>query len=288
MSEFVSSSRVCVIGTGPRGIAACRALSERGIPFDCFEKLGSVAESLFGSAEAARGADGRGRRNAADGPQACAIAEALESYVSRFGFRPRIVFGRAVEYVSRRRGGRWRVHLDRGPARFYDAIFVAAGHRPRGAARTRSDRLLPDDAPFFDPEEREALCDDLPLWNHLIHPRYPNLFFLARLPTVRLTLCVSEEQSKYAAACLAGDYALPTRSQMNRERQAMRLAGREPDSDPGHCPALVADTRYAFHLRRERVRRTPLSETADRRAGEACERRSLASALRRTPVVVRS
>ena len=31
-----------MIGTGPRGVAACRALSERGIPFDCFEKLGCL------------------------------------------------------------------------------------------------------------------------------------------------------------------------------------------------------------------------------------------------------
>jgi len=277
-----------VIGTGPRGIAACRALSERGIPFDCFEKLGSVAESLFDPAEAARGADGRGQRDAAHDLQACAIAEILESYVSRFGLRPRIAFGRAVEYVSRRRGGRWRVHLDRGPARFYHAIFVAAGRRPRGAARARSDLLLPDDAAFFDPEEREVLCDDLPLWNHLIHPRYPNLFFLARLPTVRLTLCIAEEQSRFAAASLARDYALPTRSQMNRERRAMQLARRSPGSEPSHCPTSIADTRYAFHLRRERVRRTPVSETVDRRAGEVRKSRSLASAPRSTSVVARS
>lgn len=29
--------RVCVIGAGSSGIAACQALHSRGIPFDCFE-----------------------------------------------------------------------------------------------------------------------------------------------------------------------------------------------------------------------------------------------------------
>jgi dimethylaniline monooxygenase (N-oxide forming) len=31
---------VCVIGAGSSGITAVKALHERGIPFDCFEKSG--------------------------------------------------------------------------------------------------------------------------------------------------------------------------------------------------------------------------------------------------------
>ena len=34
--------RVCVIGAGSSGIAACQALHGRGIPFDCFEAGSSV------------------------------------------------------------------------------------------------------------------------------------------------------------------------------------------------------------------------------------------------------
>src|SRR3954454_11640404 len=35
-------SRVCVVGAGSSGIAACKVLQERGIPFDCFEKGSGV------------------------------------------------------------------------------------------------------------------------------------------------------------------------------------------------------------------------------------------------------
>ena len=35
-------ARVCVIGAGSSGIAACQVLHARGIPFDCFEKGSQV------------------------------------------------------------------------------------------------------------------------------------------------------------------------------------------------------------------------------------------------------
>jgi hypothetical protein len=255
-----------VIGAGPSGVAACRALSEWGVPFDCFEKRDSVAASLFDAAEAEGGVDRRSRQGASDCPQACVVAEALETYVSRFGLRPKIAFGHAVEYVLRLPGGSWRVHLERGPARPYDALFVAAGDRRRPSPRTRADLLVPDSLPFFDPDQRVALQDGLPLWKHLIHPRYRNLFFLARLKTARLSLRIAEEQSKFAAGSIAGDYPLPTRWQMERERRAVQRGAPEPGSETSDCPVSASDTRYPFHLRRERVRRTSECDAA---AGQA-------------------
>jgi hypothetical protein len=262
VSTTVPFPRVCVIGAGPSGIAACRTLSEWGVSFDCFEKRDSVAASLFDAAEAEGDVDRRSRQGAGDCPQACVVAEALETYVSRSGLRSKIVFGHAVEYVLRLPDGSWRVHLERGPARPYDALFVAAGDRHRPSARTPADLLVPDSLPFFDPEERAALRDGLPLWQHLIHPRYRNLFFLARLKTARLTLRIAEEQSKFAAGSIAGDYPLPTRRQMERERRAVQRGAREPGPETGDCPASVSDTRYPFHLRQERVRRTSDPDTA--------------------------
>jgi cation diffusion facilitator CzcD-associated flavoprotein CzcO len=42
--------RVCFIGAGPSGIAAAKALHERGIAFDCFERRGR-AGGLWAVAE---------------------------------------------------------------------------------------------------------------------------------------------------------------------------------------------------------------------------------------------
>ena len=68
--------------------------------------------------------------------------------------------------------GCWRVHFERGSASRYDALFIATGDRRRSSAGTRTDLLIPESLLFFDPEEREALRDELPLWMHLIHPDY--------------------------------------------------------------------------------------------------------------------
>jgi hypothetical protein len=265
VSEIVPFNRACVIGAGPRGIAACRTLSQRGVPFDCFEKRDSVAASLFDAAEAENGFGPRNREGDDGCPHACVIAEALESYVTRFGFRPKIVFERAVEYVLRLPDGRWRVHFERGPASLYGALFVAAADRRLPPARAHGDRRAPESLPFFDPEERAALRDDLPLWKHLIHPRYRNLFFLTRLKTARLTLRLAEEQSQFAAGFITGSYRLPTRWQMERERRAMPLGACQPGLENLDCPDSVSDTRYAFHLRSERVRRTRECDAAAER-----------------------
>ena len=37
-----AAQKVCVIGAGSSGIAACQVLNARGIPFDCFEKGSEV------------------------------------------------------------------------------------------------------------------------------------------------------------------------------------------------------------------------------------------------------
>jgi hypothetical protein len=277
-----------VIGASPSGVAACRALSEWGIPFDCFEKRDSVAASLFDAAEAEGDVDRRSRQGAGDCPQACVVAEALETYVSRSGLRPKIVFGLAVEYVLRLPDGHWRVHFERGPARPYGALFVAAGGRRRPSARTRADLLAPDSLPFFDPEEREALRDGLPLWKHLIHPRYRNLFILARLKTARLTLRIAEEQSRFAAGAIAGDYQLPTRWQMERERRAVQRGAREPGRKTSDCPVSASDTRYPFHLRWERVRRTSECDAAAGQVRASSRTRSRFFALSGTREMARS
>jgi hypothetical protein len=277
-----------VIGAGPSGVAACRALSEWGVPFDCFEKRDSVAASLFDDAEAEDAIDRRSRQGASDCPQACVVAEALETYVSRSGLRPKIAFEHAVEYVLPLPDGRWHVHFERGPARPYDALFVAAGDRHRPPALTGADLLVPDSLPFFDPAERAALRDGLPLWKHLIHPRYRNLFFLARLKTARLTLRIAEEQSKFAAGSMAGDYPLPTRWQMERERRAVQRSAREPGPETSDCPVSASDTRYPFHLRWERVRRTSERDAEAGQVGASGRPRPRLSALQGTREMARS
>jgi dimethylaniline monooxygenase (N-oxide forming) len=136
---------VCVIGAGSSGIAAAKALHERGIPFDCFEKSDQVGGNwVFGnrngmssayrslhintSRERMEYSDFPMPKSYPDFPHHTHIAEYFNDYVDRFGVRDRIVFETGVEHARRGDDGVWTVTLDTGETRTYDALAVANGH----------------------------------------------------------------------------------------------------------------------------------------------------------------
>ena len=136
---------VCVIGAGSSGIAAAKALHERGFEFDCFDasdRIGGnwVFKNRNGMSSAYRSLHintSRRRMEFSDFPMPATypdfphhthIAEYFDAYVDHFGFRDRITFETLVERVERRSGGGWDVTTDRCGTRSYDALIVANGH----------------------------------------------------------------------------------------------------------------------------------------------------------------
>jgi hypothetical protein len=134
---------VCVVGAGSSGIAVCKALFERGIPYDCFER-GAQVGGLWrygqeGSAayrtlhintsrDRMQYADFPMPRDYPDFPHHSQVAAYFDAYVDHFGFRHTITFGTTVERCEREPGGGWRVRLGDGTERRYDALAVANGH----------------------------------------------------------------------------------------------------------------------------------------------------------------
>jgi dimethylaniline monooxygenase (N-oxide forming) len=138
--------RVCVIGAGSAGIAMCRALAVREIPFDCFERTGAIG--------------GLWRYPTASG-KSCAYASLFpntsktimqypsfpmpddyphyphhelvvryfDDYVDHYGFRDRIRFDTEVASVRPAPEGGWEVELASGEVRRYRAVAVASGGR---------------------------------------------------------------------------------------------------------------------------------------------------------------
>jgi dimethylaniline monooxygenase (N-oxide forming) len=135
----------CIIGAGSSGIAAAKALHERGIPFDCLEKSDQVGGNwVFGNRNGMSAAyrdlfinTSRERMAYADFPMPARypdfphhthIKEYFNAYVDHFGVRERIAFQTGVEHASRNDDGTFRVTLDTGQERVYDALLVANGH----------------------------------------------------------------------------------------------------------------------------------------------------------------
>jgi thioredoxin reductase len=137
--------RVCVIGAGSSGIAAVKALLDRGVPFDCFEKSDQVGGNwVFGNRNGMSAAYrdlfinvSRERMAYADYPMPTSypdfphhthIKEYFDKYVDRFGLREHIAFETGVEHARKREDGTWEIALDTGHTRSYDALVVANGH----------------------------------------------------------------------------------------------------------------------------------------------------------------
>jgi dimethylaniline monooxygenase (N-oxide forming) len=142
--------RTCIIGAGSSGIAAAKALHERGLAFDCIEKSDRVGGNwVFGNNNGMSAAYrdlfiNTSRQRMAysdypmpesypDFPHHTHIASYFDDYVDHFGFREKILFETGVEHASRRDDGVWEVRLDNGQTREYDALIVANGHhwKPR-------------------------------------------------------------------------------------------------------------------------------------------------------------
>src|SRR3954453_14412345 len=135
----------CVIGAGSSGIAAAKALHERGVPFDCYEagdRVGGnwVFENVNGMSSSYRSlhintsrnrmeyADFPMPKSLPDFPHHTQIAKYFNDYVDHFGFRDRIRFETSVEHVERGGDGVYTLNTDTGETLRYDAVLVANGH----------------------------------------------------------------------------------------------------------------------------------------------------------------
>jgi dimethylaniline monooxygenase (N-oxide forming) len=136
---------VCVIGAGSSGIAAAKALHERGFEFDCFEASDRVGgmwvyknrNGMSGAYRSLHINTSRDRMSYAAFPMPASypdfpgheqIAAYFDAYVDRFGFRDRITFETTVARAERRDEGCWEVTTGDGTTRAYDALLVANGH----------------------------------------------------------------------------------------------------------------------------------------------------------------
>lgn len=144
----MGSERVCVIGAGSSGIAACQVLAARGIPFDCFEKGSGVGgnwryENDNGMSAAYRSLHINTSKGLMayrsfpmpsdypDYPSHFQIAAYFESYVDHFGFAERIYFQTEVTHVKPT-DGQWEVTVSKtgGAAETnrYSAVLISSGH----------------------------------------------------------------------------------------------------------------------------------------------------------------
>lgn len=137
-------SKVCVIGAGSAGIAACKALHEAGLAFDCFEKsdrvggnwvfknkngISSIYRSLHMNTSKTKMqfSDFPMPDDYPEYPFHEQIANYCDAYVDHFGFRQSIRFSCGVVSAKRTSAGTWEVLAEDGETRTYAHLCVATG-----------------------------------------------------------------------------------------------------------------------------------------------------------------
>jgi dimethylaniline monooxygenase (N-oxide forming) len=135
--------RVCIVGGGAAGITMAKALLERDLPFDCFERasqlgglwaegeneyvVGYRSLHLNSSKRQMQFGDYPFPDNYPDFPSRAQVATYLADYARHFGVAERVQLGRDVTDIAPTAAGGWTVRVD-GEERAYDTVLVATGH----------------------------------------------------------------------------------------------------------------------------------------------------------------
>jgi len=137
--------QVCIIGAGSSGITAAKALKEKGVSFDCFEKGSNIGgvwrfNNDNGLSSAYRSLHINTNRvvmaysdfpmpyDYPMFPHHSDIIEYFENYVEHFKLREHITFNTSVTDVIRNSDGSYNVTLDNRQSYDYQYVIVANGH----------------------------------------------------------------------------------------------------------------------------------------------------------------
>jgi dimethylaniline monooxygenase (N-oxide forming) len=105
--------------------------------------------------------------------------------------------------------------------------------------------------PFFDPDFIAAPNNEIRLFKRMFDPRVPNLAFIALVQPLCAMMPIAEEQAKFVAKYITGQYHLPGREEMDAERNASfeRMYGSYVKT-PRHTIQINCGE-YTYDLRRE-------------------------------------
>lgn len=133
---------VCVIGAGPGGLSAARALKAHGIDYEQFERhtgvggiwdMANPGSPIYQSAHFISSRDLSGfigfpmPKDYPDYPSNQQILAYVNSFADAYGLREHVRFGCGVVQVDKEADGRWLVRLADGSRRRYGAVICATG-----------------------------------------------------------------------------------------------------------------------------------------------------------------
>ena len=138
-------TKSCIIGAGPSGLAAAKALQDEGLDYDIFELSDDVGGVWYYNSPTGRSAAYKSLHinTSKDQMQFSSypmpeeypvytdhkqIFDYFKDFAQHFGVYERIEFNTGVEHCERQEDGRWSVRLSTGETRDYNSLLVCNGH----------------------------------------------------------------------------------------------------------------------------------------------------------------
>lgn len=133
--------KIAVIGAGPCGLAACKALAEKGLAFECLEASSGVG-GIWNVERGSGGYRSLQTNTSVPGmefsdfpfpedspvfPNAEQMVAYFNRYAEHFQLRQHICFNQRVTQAEPQTDGSWCVQLDSGEQRQYSSLVVATG-----------------------------------------------------------------------------------------------------------------------------------------------------------------
>ena len=138
MSVPQSEEKIAIIGAGPVGISAARALKLKSIAYDQFEADDDIGGNwrhgvyatahIISSRKTTEFPDFPMPQNYPDFPSAAQMLDYLNSYAEHYQLKDQIIFNTEVERVSANKDGLWDLKLSNGETRTYNGVIVCNGH----------------------------------------------------------------------------------------------------------------------------------------------------------------
>lgn len=138
----MSDLRIALIGAGPAGLAAARALSQRGLPFTGFERHDEVgglwdiaspwsavyaSAHLISSARRTEFAEWPMPAGTPDYPGHALLLDYLKTYAEQFDLRRHYRFGVEVVSATRASSGGWTLQFGDGSSECFSHLITATG-----------------------------------------------------------------------------------------------------------------------------------------------------------------
>lgn len=166
MRSEATENKIAIIGAGPVGLSAARALKLKGIDYDQFEAGTAVGGNwrdgvyktahIISSRKTTEFPDYPMPCQYPDFPSAQQMLEYLTDYARHYELLDSIKFETEVDYVGTAEGDLWEVRTNDGVKRFYQGVVVCNGHHwqrrlPRYPGRFNGELIHSKD--YKDPDQ---------------------------------------------------------------------------------------------------------------------------------------